>query len=980
MYSAIEILKSNGNELKFSANTNNGEYKGPCPMCGGTDRFCFWPNHPEYSHQGGKYWCRRCNKGGSAVELLERALHVSRLKAQTMLAVDPLAKPSVFAQPYQGWSPTPVVPPSEQWQRKALVFVKRWNGVVKLKAGEQFKCRGINLATINRHWLGFNAADQYEEYEDWGLAPEKKDNGMYRKLWLPSGLVIPYFGGCDLPQKLKIRCLEPREGFSKYLVIKGSASCTSIYNKGDAAVRPVVVVEGEFDGLLLEQEAGDLVVAMSMGSAQAKPDCQAYELLKSAPLILVAFDSDQAGDTACNWWLRHFGNKARRLAVPSCKDPGEYFLAGGDLRAWVAVGINTVQPRQVQTAPVTQPAPAPAAPAPQPLPPVVAEAPAPPTAQQLLHRLNIAIDYVTDNDRAREVVNRLLASKETMGVDLETAKLPEFAEHDAAGLDPHMSRIRLAQFYPGNDLVHIFDLDKVDLSLLVALWDCSLVAHNAVFELKHLIHAGEEPAPIHCTMLQANVLRGDLPSLAVLAEEYLDWSISKELQVSDWAAETLSQAQLAYAALDAVAALRLHKVLYDKVERYGLERPYLLMRDAQKAVARMELNGLFFDKEAQARLMLQWRAELARATAEVTALLGPKVNLNSGVQLSEWIKAHASEEALATWPRTDTGQLRTNEEAFALHSDLGFVAPLLAYKRYAKLLSTNGDTFAECISPASRRIHASFRLGGTATGRLSCWKPNVQNPPRAAGFRELFVAPEGRKLVVADYSQIELRVAALVSHDPVMLEAYANGDDLHSKTAEVVSGQKLSELSPAERKELRQKAKAVNFGLLYGQGAPGLARYAKANYGVAMTEAEAAQAKAAFLRSYPGMARWQRESSAEAKRIGKVTTPGGRVRDFRVSGGGYSYTESLNTPIQGGAAEVMLNALIRLDRYLPRLDAMLVNVVHDEVIVEVAEEQAEEAKDLVEQAMIEGMLEMFPDASTRGLVEAHIGSNWAEAK
>ncbi len=982
MYTAIEILKHSGKELKFSAKTNNGEYKGPCPYCGGTDRLCFWPDHPEDNQ--GRFWCRRCGKRGSSVELLERALRVSRLKAQAILGIDPMARRTIFPQPYHGWSPAPISPPSEQWQKKAMEFVKRRHSAIRVRDGEQLKGRGLALPTINRHRLGYNASKQFDQYDAWGLAPEKNDNDRERKLWLPKGIVIPYFGGSPLPQKLKIRCLEPLEGFPKYLVVKGSGTCTSIYDNGDAAIRPVVVVEGEFDGLLIEQEAGDLVVALAMGSAQAKPDIKAYELVEKAPLILVAFDADQAGELACSWWFRRFGDKARRLAVPLGKDPGEYLLAGGDIRAWVSSGIHAAQPGRALVTPPPLPAAAATAPvpatAPRPAAPAIISTPEIPTAQELLQRLGIAVNYITDHDQAREAVDCLLASKETIGIDIETAKLPEFAGHKAAGLDPHMSRIRLAQFCASGDQAYVFDFDKIGPSLLAPIWDANLVAHNAVFELKHLIHAGQEPAPIHCTMLQANVLRGNLPSLPALAEEYLDWTISKEFQTSDWAAETLSQAQLAYAALDAVVVFRLHKVLYDKIERYGLERPYRLMRDAQKAVARMELNGLFFDRGAQARLIDQWKTGLAEAETRLGTLLGPEVNLNSGTQLSEWIKKHVSEEILAGWPRTATGKLRTNEEVFALHPEIEFAIPLMDYKRYSKLLSTNGDKFADCISPATGRIHASFRLGGTATGRMSCCKPNVQNPPREKGFRESFTAPEGRKLVVADFSQIELRVAALVSRDPVMLKAYADGEDLHSKTAEVVSGRKLSELPSGERKVLRQKAKAVNFGLLFGQGARGLARYARTSYGVAMTEAEASRARAAFLRTYPGIARWQTESSARAKKSKKVSTPCGRVRNFGIHGKDNIYTESLNTPIQGGAAEVMLNALIRLDRYLQPLNAMLVNVVHDEVVVEVAEDQAEEAKAHVEQAMIEGILDIFPEASTRGLVDAHVGTNWAEAK
>src|SRR5690606_31393313 len=145
------------------------------------------------------------------------------------------------------------------------------------------------------------------------------------------------------------------------------------------------------------------------------------------------------------------------------------------------------------------------------------------------------------------------------------------------------------------------------------------------------------------------------------------------------------------------------------------------------------------------------------------------------------------------------------------------IEPLLKYKERSKLLNTYGESFADHISPATGRIHASFRIGGTTTGRLSCTKPNIQNPPRDSSFRRLFEAEKGNALVVADFSQVELRVAAIVSHDKEMLEAYRNGEDLHRKTAAAVLGIEQKDVS----KDHRQMAKAVNFGLLYGQGAKG---------------------------------------------------------------------------------------------------------------------------------------------------------------
>jgi DNA polymerase-1 len=209
-----------------------------------------------------------------------------------------------------------------------------------------------------------------------------------------------------------------------------------------------------------------------------------------------------------------------------------------------------------------------------------------------------------------------------------------------------------------------------------------------------------------------------------------------------------------------------------------------------------------------------------------------------------------------------------------------------------------------------------------------------------------------------------------------MLQAYARGEDIHRKTAAALAGVRLKEVTP----EQRQAAKAVNFGLLYGQGPKGLARYAKTNYGVDMSEKEAREAREAFFQTYPGLRRWQTETARQAEGSNRVVTPGGRIRDFAREERGYQYTEALNTPVQGGAAEVLLATLPKLDKYLEGLDAKLVNIVHDEIVLEVAEQDAERAKQAVEKAMVEGMLAMFPNASTVGLVEAKAGANWAEVK
>ena len=205
-----------------------------------------------------------------------------------------------------------------------------------------------------------------------------------------------------------------------------------------------------------------------------------------------------------------------------------------------------------------------------------------------------------------------------------------------------------------------------------------------------------------------------------------------------------------------------------------------------------------------------------------------------------------------------------------------------------------------------------------------------------------------------------------------MLAAYEAGEDLHRKTAAAVLGIEPDAVTKAQR----QMAKAVNFGLLFGQGAAGLQRYAKSSYGVDLTATEAEKARTAFFKAYPGLSRWQAETRRNAERAGQVRTPGGRVRPLE--GQRALATESLNSPIQGGAAECLLAALAALE--LDSLGAQLVNVVHDELVVECDPDRAGVVAAEVERAMVAGFLAIFPNGCTRDLVEAHSGPNWAAAK
>ena len=593
------------------------------------------------------------------------------------------------------------------------------------------------------------------------------------------------------------------------------------------------------------------------------------------------------------------------------------------------------------------------------------------SAAELLTGAGVAVRYVAEPAQAEQALLALAALPDNgpWGLDIETMPLPAFRTDSKAGLDPWRSSIRLVQVYPGSDTCYVFDVAALRLSPLNALLKArAFVAHNAVFEWKFLLHGGAAPARLGCTLLQDNALGNGRRKLAELARDRLNWAMDKALQVSDWTAANLTGAQLDYAALDAVAAYQLARVQTPQLQQRDLTRCYQLMRDAQPAIARLELAGCPFDTAAHTALIAQWQSTAEQARGELDSLLNG-ANPDSPLQLSKWLAANLPPDTLAAWPKTATGQLQTDADALA-GLTLPALEPLARYKAAIKGLSTYGKGYAAHISPVTGRIHANFTLGGTATGRLSCSSPNIQNPPRDPAFRALFAPAPGRCLVVADYGQIELRVAALVSGDPAMLAVYEQGEDLHRKTAAAFLGKEPGAVSKAER----QIAKGINFGMLFGSGAKGLQAFCKSSYGVDLSLAQADKARAAFFASYPGLSAWQKQTRNAAELAKQVRTPGGRVRGLDKNIG----TECLNTPVQGGAAECLLAALAALD--VDSLGGRLVNIVHDELVVECEPEQAGAVSAAVEAAMVAGFLAIFPSGSTRDLVEAHSGPNWASAK
>jgi DNA polymerase I-like protein with 3'-5' exonuclease and polymerase domains len=312
----------------------------------------------------------------------------------------------------------------------------------------------------------------------------------------------------------------------------------------------------------------------------------------------------------------------------------------------------------------------------------------------------------------------------------------------------------------------------------------------------------------------------------------------------------------------------------------------------------------------------------------------------------------------------------TNEDTLKAADD-GRIIPIILAYRGAEKLAQQARSLIECVKPDGR-IHGRFDPTGTATGRFSSKDPNLQNIGRGE-LRSCFVPGAGNRLIVADYSQVELRAAAAIAGETKMIEAYRNGVDLHKQTAAEVLGKALH----AVTKEDRQISKSANFGLLYGQSAPGLVRYAASSYGVKLELDQADHIRRQFFRTYGSLRQWHGESRNKAEAGAReVRTVMGRRRLIPETASEWErFTALVNTPVQGGCADGMKRALVMLAERLPA-EARLISTVHDEVLVEAPEAMAEQVRLIVQTTMVEAMAELFPQVPIE--VEAGVCEHWGE--
>jgi DNA polymerase I len=548
----------------------------------------------------------------------------------------------------------------------------------------------------------------------------------------------------------------------------------------------------------------------------------------------------------------------------------------------------------------------------------------------------------------------------------------------------HACYIPLGHDYPG--VPQQLDRDSVLGALKPVFEDASKakLGQHAKYDINVLSHYGIAVQGLkHDSMLEsyiwnATATRHDMDSLARL---YLGHETIKYEQVAGKGARQISFSQVdldtacRYAAEDADITLRLHHALWPRLESVPtLRKVYEEIEiPLVPVLAAMERRGVLIDGDELRKQSQQLGKRMLELQQQSYGLAGHEFNLDSPKQLQAVL---FDELGLQAKLKTPTGQPSTNEEALEAIADTHELPRLiLDYRGLAKLRSTYTDKLSGIVNPRTGRVHTSYHQGAVATGRISSSDPNLQNIPvrteEGRRIRQAFIAPPGWKVMAADYSQIELRIMAHLSGDEGLLRAFHEGGDVHRATAAEVFGVAPAEISTNQRRA----AKAINFGLMYGMSAFGLARQLSVDRG------EASDYMARYFSRYPGVRAYMDATREQAHREGYVETLFGRrlyLENLTSRNQGLrqgAERAAVNAPMQGSAADIIKRAMIAMAAWIAdRDDVYMLMQVHDELVFEVRVD----AVDTVRAAVIERM-SGAAELAVPLLVDVGVGANWDEA-
>ena len=511
------------------------------------------------------------------------------------------------------------------------------------------------------------------------------------------------------------------------------------------------------------------------------------------------------------------------------------------------------------------------------------------------------------------------------------------------------------------------------------------IGHNLKYDRHILQNAGIDlKGTLLDTMLFSYVNNSTITrhNLDAVSKRYLNINPTSYEDVAGKGAKQIPFSEVSidvasdYASEDADISLKLYEHIEPMVQKKAklaklysdIEGPLIY------TLGDIERNGVLIDSEKLSQQSKELEAKILKLESQVQKNAGEDFNLGSPKQLQEILYEKLG---LPVIKKTPKGQPSTSEAVLQeLSMDFPIVHDILSYRAISKLKSTYTDKLPKMINSNTGRVHTSYHQAVTATGRLSSSDPNLQNIPirseEGRRIREAFIAPEGYKILAADYSQIELRIMAHLSKDQGLMDAFAKGQDIHQATAAEIFSINIDDVTPNQRRS----AKAINFGLIYGMSAFGLSKQLQ------ITRAEAQNYIEQYFERYPGVKSYMDETKSSAKQNGYVETVLGRrlyladIESSNYQRRQYAERSAINAPMQGTAADLIKMAMTDLHRRIRNesLDAKIIMQVHDELVIEVNENQLDELSNLT----VNIMADIFKlDVDLK--VDADIGNNWDEA-
>jgi len=510
------------------------------------------------------------------------------------------------------------------------------------------------------------------------------------------------------------------------------------------------------------------------------------------------------------------------------------------------------------------------------------------------------------------------------------------------------------------------------------------IGQNMKYDAKIFARVGIKVAPIDDTMLMSYAMHAGLHNHGMdeLAEKYLGHKCIpiKELIGSGKTQVTFDRVPVdlatRYSAEDADVTLRLWQAFKPKLHKARVTTVYeTLERPLVPVLAEMEMAGITVDRQVLSRMSGAFAQTMAGLEDEIQTLAGQKFNVGSPKQLGEIL---FDKMGLPGGEKGKTGAYGTGADVLEdLATEHELPGKVLDWRQIAKLKSTYTDALQDHINPETGRVHTSYSISGAVTGRLASTDPNLQNIPvrtlEGRRIREAFIAPPGRVLVSLDYSQIELRILAHIADIPALQQSFRDGIDIHAMTASEMFNVPLDQMTS----DIRRRAKAINFGVIYGISGFGLARNLR------IPRAEAQGFIDRYFERFPGIKEYMAKTVAFAQEHGHVQTLfGRRINTPEINakgpGAGFAKRAAINAPIQGTAADIIRRAMIRMPAAIADIPAKMLLQVHDELVFE-ADAVAADALIAAAKAVMEGAAHPAVDLKVPLIVEAGIGRNWAEA-